>query len=392
MNPIFVLNGSTGNRGCEAILLSTWELWRQAYPRATSINSSMIDPRIGRTAYLNKPGLKHRCHPEPGSVQFLKWQLSKRLGGKTYNFERFLPRSDLVMSLGGDNYSLDYGSATKYLNANDKVLASGKPLVIWGASIGPFSDDPKLEARVAEQFRNLACVVARERRTVAYLSSIGIQENVVLLPDPAFSLEKVPCLLSEQQQEILGRGAIGLNLSPLLARYRTEPDSWVEDAASWVKALLASTDRPIVLIPHVFEPGNDDQSFLSEVKTLVGAPEESLCLINGRRLSSMQLKYVISQLHLFIGARTHATIAAMSQHVPTISIGYSVKAMGINEEVYGSSDWVISHKGLDGDKLARCVAKLDSQSEKVRKELRKKMMHYSIKIEDIQRVLTRVPV
>ena len=47
-----------------------------------------------------------------------------------------------------------------------------------------------------------------------------------------------------------------------------------------------------------------------------------------------QLKYIISQCRLFIGARTHATIAAYSTCVPTLVIGYSVKSRGIATDLF----------------------------------------------------------
>ena len=389
MKALFILNGSSGNRGCEAILMSTWDLLRQVDPKATAINSAMRDPRTGTAAYLNQPGLQHRCHPDPGSAQFLTWQWAKRVRGMQFNFERFLRDADIVMSLGGDNYSLDYNSASKYLDGNDRVLAAGKPLVIWGASVGPFTAEPEIEARAAEQFRRLALVVARERRTVAYLDSIGVRDNVILLPDPAFSLQSAPVTLPDAQEAMLQAGAIGVNLSPLLARYRNGMDAWLEDAAGWVRALMDSSGRPVLLVPHVFEPGNDDQAFMAQILARIGAPADWLALLNGRDLSCMQLKQVISRLHVFVGARTHATIAAMSRGVPTLSIGYSVKARGINEEVFGSTDWMVSHKGLDAATLVERYKALDENAEQVREALAQRLPDYRMTARDMQAVLGR---
>lgn len=390
MKALFILNGSTGNRGCEAILLSTWELLHQAEPELAAVNSSFIDPRAGRTGYLDRPGLTHRCHPEPGSAQFLAWQWAKRIGGKRYNFERFLGETDLVLSLGGDNYSLDYGSAAQFLDANDRVLDAGLPLILWGASVGPFSADPATEARVAEQFPRLALIVARERRTVAYLASLGVRDNVILLPDPAFSLPAEPVALPEAQDRMLAKGAIGLNLSPLLARYRDGMEGWLDDATGWVRTLLETAGRPILLVPHVFQPDNDDQAFLGEVMSRVDAPETALSLLDGCALSSLQIKHVIGRLHVFIGARTHATIAAMSMDVPTLSIGYSVKALGINEEVFGSSDWVVSHDTLDGPGLAARYAALDQKAPELRAALGRRMAEYRMSTADVRAVLARM--
>src|SRR5699024_5005231 len=51
-----------------------------------------------------------------------------------------------------------------------------------------------------------------------------------------------------------------------------------------------------------------------------------------------QLKNIISKSVFFIGARTHATIAAYSTCVPTLVIGYSVKARGIAKDLFGTED------------------------------------------------------
>lgn len=52
----------------------------------------------------------------------------------------------------------------------------------------------------------------------------------------------------------------------------------------------------------------------------------------------MELKGIISQCSFFVGARTHATIAAYSTGVPTLVVGYSVKARGIARDLFGTED------------------------------------------------------
>ncbi|MDP4120717.1 MAG: polysaccharide pyruvyl transferase family protein, partial [Bacillota bacterium] len=54
-----------------------------------------------------------------------------------------------------------------------------------------------------------------------------------------------------------------------------------------------------------------------------------------------QVKGVISQCELFIGARTHATIAAYSTTVPTLVLGYSVKAKGIARDLFGDEKGLV---------------------------------------------------
>ncbi len=48
----------------------------------------------------------------------------------------------------------------------------------------------------------------------------------------------------------------------------------------------------------------------------------------------MELKGYIARCRMFIGARTHATIAAYSSCVPTLVLGYSVKSQGIAKDIF----------------------------------------------------------
>ena len=52
-------------------------------------------------------------------------------------------------------------------------------------------------------------------------------------------------------------------------------------------------------------------------------------------LNAAELKWIIGRCAVFAGARTHLTIAALSSYVPTLSVAYSVKAKGINQDVFG---------------------------------------------------------
>ncbi|HEU0305515.1 MAG TPA: polysaccharide pyruvyl transferase family protein [Lysobacter sp.] len=72
-------------------------------------------------------------------------------------------------------------------------------------------------------------------------------------------------------------------------------------------------------------------------------------------LNAAQIKYVISQLRFFIGARTHSTIAALSSGIPTVSIAYSVKARGINRDLFGNERAVLPTTEVTADSLQQSL-------------------------------------
>jgi len=98
--------------------------------------------------------------------------------------------ADCAMLLGGDNYTMDYGRPDYMLEMTNVLLSTGKPVVLWGASVGPFTSDPEFELAMRDQLPKLSLILARETETLAYLKSIGVEDNVRLVADPAFLMER----------------------------------------------------------------------------------------------------------------------------------------------------------------------------------------------------------
>jgi polysaccharide pyruvyl transferase WcaK-like protein len=94
--------------------------------------------------------------------------------------------------------------------------------------------------------------------------------------------------------------------------------------------------------------------------------------------SCTELKGYIARCRMFIGARTHATIAAYSQLVPTLVLGYSVKSRGIARDLFGSEEhYVIPVQGMtDPNALADGFDWLRNNENDIRAHLEKTMPEY----------------
>ena len=92
----------------------------------------------------------------------------------------------------------------------------------------------------------------------------------------------------------------------------------------------------------------------------------------------MELKGFISKCRLFIGARTHATIAAYSTCVPTLVIGYSVKAKGIAKDIFGTyKNYVLPVQSLKNkDDLINGFDWLKNNEDSIRQHLKNFMPSY----------------
>lgn len=379
--PLFLFygNGSLLNRGCEAILRSTVAIFQKEFSPCRFVNAS----RAEHTPDEETPDLPVR-HIFSRSIRrwTLRWavrQVRKCVPvGILEAFEQALPECSAALALGGDNYSLDYGRPKWFFRANDIILRKGKPTILWGASVGPFDKDAEFELWAAKALKHVTLICARESETVAYLASLGVTKNVRLVADPAFILEPTAVDLDADGLGVLREPCFGLNLSPLLGRYWRREKPWIDAAADCLRAVLKVVEMPVVLVPHVFTPSSDDAAFLKSVAARVPEARER-CVVIAKQYSAPQLKWIISQLVGFAGARTHATIAALSSGVPTVSIGYSMKSRGINKDVFGHDDWVLPLERLEPAGLAEAVRRVIEAGASVSAHLKKTMPAYQEK-------------
>ena len=92
-------------------------------------------------------------------------------------------------------------------------------------------------------------------------------------------------------------------------------------------------------------------------------------------MSVGKLKFIISKCRFFIGARTHAIIAAYSSRVPAVALGYSVKAKGIACDLFGTDKgYVIDARALENkEELKNAFVTLTENEEKIRDMLNDKI-------------------
>lgn len=376
----FYLTGHPGfyNRGCEAIIASTLAMLRAAWPDSRSVLFSG-DP-VGDGAVLagtmaevrgSTPGMLHPDRLLRAAHKRVPAALDPllRLAGPA------LYPVSACLSTGGDNYSLDYGSPLWLVRADRFIMAAGVPLVIWGASIGPFEKDPRIRGIMADHLRKVDLITARESVTVEYLKTLGVSGNVVRVLDPAFGLE--PEALTGRESEFVAAGdVLGLNVSPLIVKWRKDRslETLVADLAGFVEHLIGEGLK-VLLVPHVLSKnnprGDNDLTVLNRVAEAL-RPRQSagVLAVSGESLSARQTKWLISRCRFFVGARTHATIAGLSSGVPTVTIAYSRKARGINRDLFGSERYLLETSDVSRDSLVKMFERLTADESRLRQTLK----------------------
>jgi len=367
----FVIIGHAGfyNRGCEAIIRCTVQMLRERFGRV-KVSIYSVDSEHDRDAWRD-PDIEFL--PARMRRFTLPWLLSQtcrvpflRQHGliSPLPSRGILNQADCVLSVGGDNYTLDYGIPNGLIASGEKVLRARKPLVIWGASIGPFDKKPGLLRHIRKHLQSVTLITARETTTIKYLYQIGVRSNVSWVADPAFILPTLPVDTRYFWPKHDCNGVMGICISPLLAKYLVNDNiKWlIKETAAFVERVIENYDISILLVPHVIGRSkvldNNDFIFLSRVKKLlVKRCQDRIGLMPGY-LNASETKFVISHCRFFVGSRMHSTIASMSSLVPTISISYSMKAIGINRDIFGHEKYVVDSRKLNTQALLNGVNKL----------------------------------
>jgi len=343
----FYLTGQNtfGNRGCEAIVRSTVSMLNQTFgkvevlvPSSDIVRDNKQWPDAGRQgvhfvdAYLP---IHNRLWVH---LQRLPFSILKRAGWP-FSFPRKLRDElnscDAVLSIGGDNYSLDYRLPSLLMGVDRLAMDLGKPVFVWGASVGPFEAEPSFLPAIREHLAKMKIIAARESITYGYLTEKLGLNNVIRMADPAFTLKKESIDTVSFWPRDGGSGIIGLNISPLIERYKTDSQDLRAETIRFIHEVVGK-GFGVLLVPHVVPldggEGNNDSTYMNDMLAELKLHGDSVTIMPAN-LNASQIKQVISQLRYFIGARTHATIAALSSSIPTLSIAYSVKAKGINKDL-----------------------------------------------------------
>lgn len=371
---VMYLHGGSGNHGCEAIVNGTCHMLEEL-PKLLVTNSEKEDKAYSLNGLCDI--LQERKIDEHfiAHVWYYLWRalFHDPESFMRYRFRDILGKrqAPLYISVGGDMYCYEISKKEAIL-ANRTFCRTGAKTVLWGCSIEP---ELLKEPEVVEDMKRYALITPRESITMQALSDAGIAENVKFFPDPAFSLK--PEKISMPENFRTGE-TIGINISPMIVSHEKEPGITVQNYRKLIGHILeTSTDR-VALIPHVIWKNNDDRETLAELYRGYEENERVMLLPD---LSCGQLKYIIAGCRAFIGARTHATIAAYSSCVPTLVVGYSVKALGIARDLFGSEEnYVLPVQTLqEPDALIRAYEWLMEEEAAIRARLRKIMPEYCAK-------------
>lgn len=333
--------------------------------------------------------------------------------------------ADVIIHLGMDYYSDDVGTRTVLTHSRDIMLGIllKKPVVIWAESMGPFrSRLSKPIARLA--LNKVSLITVRDSLSKALLLEAGINKPpIYVTSDPAFLLtpeteEKVNEICAQEGVNVNAKVIIGVNPShsfiiPSEKRVKTKREVYIK-VMSFLGSILAcflseklfnrilkmvkksylytavdlkygeykiffarlidwlieEYDATVLLIPHDQAMGQlfDDRIVTGEIRDLVQHKENVIVI--SRNYNAEEIRGIIGRCHLFIGARFHAAIAALSQGIPTVCFPYYHKFALMSE--LGQDEYVCQNYTLEETKAK--VADAWARRERITKELDVKLV------------------
>lgn len=378
MRYAFYSHGGCENHGCEAIVRTLSAMIKTGSPDSViklyTLNAQSDKagdlPNIDETEEFNyiRP-VSSLSFMQKLKISSLSRKSQKSADEYFYSLSCKNPSlkdNDVYVSVGGDNYCYGDGHMAAAFNRELKKL--GKKTVLWGCSVG----EEDLSEDKIKDLKTFDLIVTRESMTYETLLNCGIDKNTVLYPDPAFTLDIDTAFGSSFEVK---PNTLGFNISSLIGEYAGEGESIESIAVGFLRYVLENSDKNILLIPHVTKKEDGDQLILGRIAENLSSDRVSVV---PDTLTAAQYKSIISRCEMFIGARTHATIAAYSTCVPTLVIGYSVKSKGIAKDIFSDYNGLVVPVSeiTDAQKLIKAYVSFEEKAEIYRNVLKEKMPEY----------------
>lgn len=325
------------------------------------------------------------CHSALPAIVFSVKCVLSRIGDHVRSPKGPYRQVDVVLDLNidalHDNYGIFFPSWALANILSAKI--AGKRVVVWSAGIGGFH---RSLTRGAARFilNRVDVIITREGVSEQYLKSLRISRpRIYVTADHAFIMEPATQLRTDEilTAERITKGKnplIGISASQLIPKYAfpgikdTEEKHrrYVEVMARAVDYVVKELDATAILIPHSTVPFEDDRFVSAEIREHV--EDKDRVRVIGEYMAD-ELKGIIGQCDMFIGARMHSTIASTSMGVPTVAVVYGQKSHGIIGTMMGQGDYVVEIAKYSPDELlSELKAKIDrswANREAIRREL-----------------------
>ena len=380
---VLYAHAGSGNHGCEALANTICKLVKRPVRLVT--NSVVEDENYSLKGMCEIVPEQNVAHNKLIHILYYGWRMitGDRESFLRYRFKNIIGKNSCRwnISIGGDNYCYDIMIKDLIL-ANSMLNHNGGKTILLGCSIEP---ELLKHEDIVNDMKQYSAIFARESITYDALEQAGIT-NLYLYPDSAFVLDTEKLPLPEGFQE---GNTVGINISPMIVDNEKESGITMKNYRALIQHILETTDMSVALIPHVIWERSNDRTTINQLYEFF---KDNKRVVKIEDHSCEELKGYIARCRFFIGARTHATIAAYSSQVPTLVIGYSVKAKGIAKDLFGTyENYVVPVQCLEQEEqLISAFQWMYDREKEYKKELEVVIPSYIEKAKSVSEKLQEV--
>ncbi|MDD5700805.1 MAG: polysaccharide pyruvyl transferase family protein [Dehalococcoidales bacterium] len=322
------------------------------------------------------------------------WNLLKRLINidmkalRNDEVLRAVFEADVVLVMLGDAFGSDVGGLggnAVPIGSSFNILPSAylnKKIIVLPQSTGPINNVITRNI-VRYTLNKVKVIVSREQNTADYLRKIRVNKpELHITADIAFIFSPVsPDRLQEIcQHEGINKKAnkniVGINVSHLVSKKSKTTqvkEDYMRITAELADYIVENFDTTVLLIPHSIRmslwscrPEENDVEAVNEAYQCVRNKDRIIKISN--KYTGQEMKGIISQCNIFIGARMHSIVAALSSYIPTTAISYSNKTPGIMK-MAGLENYVCDYKTMDFEELKAKVSDMWNHRDKLREAM-----------------------
>ena len=300
-------------------------------------------------------------------IHTIEYKLVKNLGiilPFTY-FGRYIKNVILeAADFGGDGFSDIYGERAfmKRMSQTWILRKADVPLLMLPQTIGPFKSKKCYDIAV-DIMRYAKEIYVRDDKFISEFDKLGIKY---------LQTKDISSLMKPEPWDIdISPMAVGLNVSGLA--YSNTFNGLEGQFSTYPKLIECVIDRfrekgcTVYLIPHSYgytKPIADDDMIACR-KAYQRLKDKRHVVLVDKDMTAPQVKYLISRMTFFIGARMHANFAAIYTGVPVFGTSYSYKFEG-----------AFNANGLDGKSQTGMINNL--KEEDIEKYIQKILAYYQL--------------
>ncbi|MBS6220920.1 MAG: polysaccharide pyruvyl transferase family protein [[Clostridium] symbiosum] len=373
----FPFHIGSGNRGCEGIIEGIYTIIGKECGEYILLDENVDEKKLDETfgiSFFASLNVMYNFE-NYGWLQRNFHKTIRKLGirkhyYKLLPYKKFLKNVNdrsIVFFTGGDLYCYDKMAE---LNAelHEEIKKEEVKTVLFGCSVA----EEFLTSKVLKQLSLYDLIVCRESLSVKNLKKNGITNNVIQCPDPAFVLEPEEVPLPK----CFENKVVGINISDLVGANKSLDSIYGNNIRKLVQYILDKTTYSILLIPHVTWKNQDDRTICNAIYEEF-FENSKIQILDISCMSYCQIRYVISKCEMFIGARTHSVISAYSTCVPTIALGYSIKSIGIANDIGLASELVLDCRNMKHtNEMINAYKYLEQNKDNIKNYLNSNMTNY----------------